>query len=249
MTVAASARAESPRHRVVFHDELNEAVRGAVRALDPTTVGSAFVAALRPRRFEHWSSLASFALASALPQHAFEPVSGQWNCGICGAYERLDAFDSNAFATLRSGGCVRSDSLRYASYDLERFANESAFEPEREDRAFFEAALLRIAGLTPDSRTFAAEKALGMIFPSRLDRKMFLGVLGVCGVLAPPSHPGLWPKFVAYRERAYFDARPYMYPVTWWRRSFGIDGNALRAFGLDAFVSKEILARLDGAVA
>ena len=239
----------STTHRVVLHDELSEAVRSVARDADPKAVGRAFVAALRPRRFEHWSSLASFALASALPQHTFAHVAGLRHCGICGAYERLDAFDSTVFATLRSRGCVRIDSLRYALYDLERFAGESALEPGSEDRAFFDSAMLRIARLAPESRTFAAEKALGVFMPSRLDRKMFLGVLGVCGIMAAPSRPGFRPNFVAYRDRAYLDASPYAYPVTWWRRSFGIDRGALHAFGLDTFLSNQTLARLDVAVA
>ena len=143
---------------------------------------------------------------------------------------------------MRRTGTVRSDSLRYAAYDLEQFSIEESREPEPRDRAFFDSAISRIAHLRSDSKTFAAEKAVGVVFDSRGDRKMFLGVLGICGIMATPTRPGLWPTFVPYANRAYLDANPYTYPVTWWRRNFGLNRDALRAFGLDAYLSRETLA-------
>jgi hypothetical protein len=156
----------------VTHDEIVRAVRAAAANVSATAVASAFVSALRPRRFEHWSALASYAFASALPEHPFTAFEGRPKCRVCGAYERVDVFASETFARMRAAGTFLTDP-RYAFHDLECFMGEPFAEPDDEDRAFFRGALARIA----------AKHSLSELFPSRLDRKRFLAVLDVAGAL------------------------------------------------------------------
>ena len=229
--------------RVVFHDDLNRDVRDAAARLDASALARAFVAALPARRFEAWSALASFALARTLPEHAFVAAPAGHACRVCGAVERLDAFETGHFAAARSTGIVRTDSLRYTRYDLERFAGDVYGSPNDDDRAFFDLAIARIANVPLETKTFAAEKALGALIPSRIERKLLLGVLGVCGVLDSPERPGFWPGFVPFEARVRLDAAPYTYPVTWWRRSYGVKRAALDAFGLSAYLTPQTLAR------
>ncbi len=156
----------------VTHDEIVRAARAAASNVSDASIAGAFVSALRPRRFEHWSVLASYAFASALSEHAFTAVDGRPKCRVCGAYERVDVFASEAFARMRAAGTFVTDP-RYAFYDLECFMGETFTEPDDDDRAFFRRALARIA----------AKHSLSELFPSRLDRKRFLAVLEVAGAL------------------------------------------------------------------
>ena len=96
----------------VFHDELNRAVRDTVARAAPSTVAKAFVTALRLRKFEHWSPLASFAVARTLPMHEFEALADGHLCRVCGASARVDAFESDRFSARaierRGGEAIRS---------------------------------------------------------------------------------------------------------------------------------------------
>ena len=209
--------------------------------IETASVARAFVAGLRPRRFEHWSTLASFAIARSLPEHDFARGSDARRCRVCGAVSRLVAFESDHFAKARQAGVVRSDSLRYVLHDLETFAGETYAEPGEPDRVFFDRAVAGIANLPRDSNTFAAEKNVGALFHSRIERKLLLGILGVCGILDSPVRPGFFPDFVAFEDRAKLDSTPYTYPVTWWRREYGVKLEALRTFGLDGYLKPDTL--------
>ncbi len=154
----------------VTHDEIVRAVRAATANVSATAVARAFVSALRPRRFQHWTVLASYASASTLVEHPFTAFDGRATCRVCGAYERVDVFASETFARMRAAGTVSTDP-RYVLYDLECFIGEAFAEPDDDDRAFFRRALARIA----------AKHSLAELFPSRLDRKRFLAVLEVAG--------------------------------------------------------------------
>jgi hypothetical protein len=156
----------------VLHDDVVRAIRRVVATLCARAVGSAFVSALRPRRFEHWPVLASYALAKAVPEHAFSADPSGRRCRVCSGYERVDAFASETFAKMRAAGTTSTDP-RYVLYDLERFATETYLEPGDDDRAFFDLARSRIA----------SRHSLGALFPARLDRKRFLAVLEIAGAL------------------------------------------------------------------
>jgi hypothetical protein len=163
----------------VTHDEIVHAARAAVANVSAAAIGSAFVSALRPRRFEHWSSLASYAFARALPEHAFLESRSVGRCATCGACERVAVFESGTFAKQRASGAIATD-LRYALYDLQCFTTETFAEPGDDDRRFFTLALSRIG----------ASHALGTLFSSRLDRRRFVGVLQRCGILVPRVEAG-----------------------------------------------------------
>lgn len=216
---------------LVLHDEVVRSLRETAARIAAPAISGAFVAAARSRRLAHWSSLASFALARVLPVHAFEAAQGRARCRICGAPERVDYFESDHFAKLRAAGTVRSDSPHYALYDLRALEREPLVEPTAADRQFFAETVARVTNLRPGSKTFLAERAAGAVYDSRVDRKQFLAVLGVCGILDSPQHRGFWPAFVPYEDRARLDVRPYAYPVAFWRSDYGLNADAVRSFG------------------
>ena len=118
----------------------------------------------------------------------------------------------------------------YSDRLLERFSQLDIPTPSAEDLAVFRM-LLTIAGTMPaTARIRDLEKALGTVLPSnKNEREVLLQILGYCGILSSPDHPGFAGAFVPWRSQD-VRAGDWTYPVCWWRGSHGVNATALAMF-------------------
>lgn len=213
------------------HDEAISRLRAVVEQLTPRQVADGFLASLSTRRVEWRSALGSYSVARWLPEHAATPGGRQ--CRICGLsdYEHVQEHDLNVlnFERLKWGGVRHSDPV-YAALDLELFLKERPRGPTAEDIDIFRD-LVTALGTLPSSVTSAA---LHKHFPSTLkanksERDQVIAILGLCGVLGSPDHPGFFERYVPFRERTLPNRHnvDMAYPACWWRGSDGVNAQRL----------------------
>lgn len=214
----------------VSHDDVVDRVIGAVRRVDRQSVADAFIVSLSSRRLELRSALGSFAVFQHAVRH---PAAGSRKpCPECGAYggkpEKEDLNVLN-FERFKWGG-VRHDQPLYASLDLELFDQLPRVTPTADDVAVFKGVLRSIDAAPTHETSAALEKHWSKAFRSnKAERDTVVAILGFCGILATPEHPGYTNGFVPWSERELPDRRfvDMAYPACWWQRSHGVHQQAL----------------------
>jgi hypothetical protein len=214
--------------KTLSHADILARVHHAVQAVSLQAITNGFLASLTSRRLELRSALGSYVVGRHVPDHAF--VGSDARCALCNT-DAVANVDWNMlnFERYKWGG-VRHLHLEYVAFDLERFSLLDVPAPTSEDLAVF-LRILTIARTMPvTARVGDLEKALGKVVQSNRDeRRVLLEILGYCGILATPTHPGFASVFVPPRFR---DERSgdWSYPVCWWRGSYGVNATALAQF-------------------
>ena len=215
------------------HEEI---VRRAidVRAnVAPEAVADAFLASLSTRRLELRSALGSYAILRRFPDH--EHRDQRLRCPVCGEYNHPNGHeDLNvlSFERFKWGG-VRHEHPSYAAFDLERFLDSDRLEPTDSDRAIFRELLRAIEAVPAETTGPRLQAGLGKLLPSnKAERDILVNILGYCGILRTPGHPGFRDRFIPSCER---EEPPHHfvdlgYPACWWRGRDGIDRDAVRAY-------------------
>lgn len=215
----------------ITHDQLIAGVRSAANGLDARHVADRFLASLSTRRLDWRSALGSYAVARVLPDHA-----PQWEgrrCLVCGLHDHLPggAHDLNVmnFMRLKWGGVAHTNPV-YEVVDLTLFASDPPTPPRAADVALFRELIASISAV-PATTT---SPQLHKYFPpslkaNREERNQLIGILGLCGVLSTPAHPGFYDRFVLPRDRILPDLRyvDMAYPACWWRGADGINRQRL----------------------
>lgn len=213
-----------------------EIVRRAIEVrarVDLESIADAFLASLSTRRLDLRSALGSYAVLRHFPDHDHHYQSPQ--CQVCGEYDRTgEDEDLNVlnFERFKWGG-VRHEQPSYAAFDLERFLEADGTGPKDADLAILREILRTIEDVPADTTGPKLQARLGGIFPSnKSERDILVNILGYCGILRTPGHPGFQARFIPYCER---EEPPHHfvdlgYPACWWRGQAGIDRDAVRAF-------------------
>jgi hypothetical protein len=205
------------------HSEAQERLIGAIGLLSKQIVANAFLASLSTRRLDWRSVLGSYAVFQHLPKHSFSGTARQ--CSICGLYKAESTYDLNVlnFERLKWGG-VRHSQIIYAAMDLTLFLEGEQPKPTDEDILIFKALISAIES-APIGTSSAA---LHTLFPKSLkankpQRDVIIEIIGYCGVLRTPSHPGFSTDFVSYDQRNLPDRRfvDMDYPACWWSSEEG----------------------------
>lgn len=202
------------------HDAVAARVLMAARRTDARAVADAFLASLGTRRVEWRSALSSYTLARQFPAHReqLDPDRG-FGCRVCGYMGRVRDRNILNFERHKWGGVALLDAY-YCAFDLEQFARLAVPPPSEEDVAVFTRILELAEGLPPTARARDLEKALVKTLPSnKAQREVLLDILGICGILASPGHPGFLDTWVPPRARTLPPASKidWLYPVAWWR--------------------------------
>lgn len=193
----------------ISHDECVERIVELVDCISQHSLAKAFLSSLTARRLDWRSSLSSYAIASNIPKHKYDPqisgtsyengqpVSHHYTCGICRdaqygviGNERYTDEDLNVlnFERIKWGG-VRHGELLYTYFDLTQFQQADIPEPSDEDIACFEAILDVIAGSAPNDYPSALEKRLAPVVKSnKAEREVLIEILASIGVLKPASY-------------------------------------------------------------
>jgi hypothetical protein len=213
------------------HDDVMRRALVAVHAVERQTVADAFVHSLSSHRLELRSALGSFAVLQHFAQHEAHEMEGLW-CAVCGCpldcSEREDLSVLN-FERHKWGGVRHSDPL-YAALDLELFVRLPHIHVAADDVRLFQSLLRAIEAAPPETSSSVLEKHIGKVFKSnKAERDIVIGILGLCGILATPAHPGFLQRFIPYSDRTLPPRRfvDMAYPACWWRRTDGINREAV----------------------
>lgn len=208
------------------HDDAIARVVEAVAALSPRQVADGFLASLSTRRLEWRSALGSHAAMRHMPVHGTrEPL----RCRTCGLYEyvHFQQHDLNVLNAERfKWGGVRHTDPIFAALDLELFRADPPPAPTAADIAIFRELIAAIS----EAPASVTSSQLHKHFPVSLkankgQRDIIIGILGLCGILATPEHPGFFDRFIAASDRS-LPNRHFVdmaYPACWWRGSDGLN--------------------------
>jgi hypothetical protein len=215
---------------VLSHADIVDRAHAAVRDVDRRPIADAFVVSLSSRRLDLRSALGSFAVLQHFPRH--RDLQQRGPCPVCGAYNRTaKREDLNVlnFERLKWGG-VRHDQPLYASVDLQLFRRIPPVVPSLSDVRVLKGILQAIDRAPPKTPAASLEKHFAKAFKSnKPERDIVVGILGLCGILGTPAHPGYQQGFVPSSARELPPRRfvDMLYPACWWRRSDGICQQAL----------------------
>jgi hypothetical protein len=218
--------------RPLTHDRTLSWLRQVRASVTRRQVTDAFLASLSTRRLDWRSALGSFAVARHLPDHPHPGPAGASFCGVCGflggpTAERPEDLSVLNFERFKWGGVRHVDPV-YAALDLELFGKGEKPTPRLEDFDILNRILGAARVLDPGARLDHLQKALAQHLPSSKDeRRMLIQVLGYCGVLQHPDHPGFLHGFRAFSARPGSGRGDWTYPVEHWRGQHGVNAEAL----------------------
>lgn len=215
---------------LLTHDDIMHRVIAATKRISAYQVANAFVFSLSTRRLDLRSALGSFAVFQHLQSHPSpDPRSA---CQVCG--EPLNDNRGHNLSVLNferhKWGGVRHDGPLYASLDLELFAAIPAVTPTSHDIDILKQILGAVEAAPPKTTSTALQKYLAPILKSnKSERDTLVAILGFCGIIATPEHPGYAARFVECRQRLTPPSHfmEMKYPACWWKRPNGINREAL----------------------
>lgn len=212
------------------HGDIVKRVFKSISGIDRRIVADAFVASLTTRRLEIRSALGSFAVLQHFPNH--RATNRREPCPICGAYmgppmvQNLSVLN---FERFKWGG-VRHDGPLYASFDMTLFRKLHRITPTPDDVDSLQSILRAIDKAPAKTTSAALEKRLAKCFnSSKAEREVVIGIFGYCGILETKNHRGYRKKFI-HAANCDIPDRHWVelpYPVCWWRRSDGINYEAV----------------------
>jgi hypothetical protein len=217
---------------ILDHDQAIESLLGNVKNLNRRIVADAFLASLSTRRLEWRSALGSYSVFQHFQTHDYEARNK--NCNICGIYLNDDLQDVNVinFERFKWGG-VRHNQVVYAAMDTDLFLKDGFPKPTTEDIQIFREIIVTILN-APASISSAK---LNSVFPksfkaNKAERDIFVAILGYCGILGTPDHPGFSEYFIPAAERTLPDRHfvDMPYPACWWNGGVGINQARLKEY-------------------
>lgn len=215
------------------HEEIVQRSLDVMARIDPEAIADAFLASLSTRRLELRSALGSYAVLRHFPAHDHQDHRLQ--CQVCGEYDRSgDEEDLNvlSFERFKWGG-VRHEQPTYALFDLERFMESERPNWKNSDLAILRNLLRAIESVPPATTGPQLQAKLEGLFPSnKAERDILINILGYCGILRTPGHPGFGDRFIPFCDQ---EKPPHRfvdlgYPACWWKGRDGIDRDGVRAY-------------------
>lgn len=215
----------------VTHDDVQAWVEESVKGVSRDEVAAGFVASLTSHRLDLRSALGSYAIASKMPHHAEVADAFGIRCAECdfapsAGRENLNVLN---FERLKWGGVRHADPI-YQALDLELFAEAERLRPTSADLAALRTVLDVAAAMPPKARAGKLEAAIAAIIPGdKTERRTFIDILGICGVLQSRRVPGFRSRWVPASERADPPGwGDWKYPAGWWCGADGVDTEAVR---------------------
>jgi hypothetical protein len=214
------------------HSEAVGELLTTVKQLGRRRVANAFLASLSTRRLDWRSALGSYAVFQHLTAHS--PDDSERCCAVCGFYFNKAEEDLNAlnFERLKWGG-VRHDQVGYARFDLKLFLDSKVPEPTEDDVRIFRDIIAAIAAGPPETTSAGLHSHFAKVIKSnKAERDIIVSILGFCGILGTPEHPGFADSFIHVSERRLPDRRfvDMQFPACWWQGSVGLNKTKLAEF-------------------
>ena len=214
------------------HQDTVDTLSWIIKQIDRHSVADAFLASLSTRRLDWRSPLGSYTVFQHLPIHA--PVHSEGRCDICGLYPNEDQEDLNVlnFERFKWGG-VRHDQVSYALFDLKLFFNGNVPKPTSDDLRIFRGIIAAITSVPPYVTSAGLHECFAKVVRSnKAERDVIIKILGFCGILGTPEHPGFADSFVPVSERTLPSRRfvDMSYPACWWQGSVGVNQARINDF-------------------
>jgi hypothetical protein len=136
------------------------------------------------------------------------------------------------FERFKWGG-VRHEQVSYAAFDLKLFLNNKVPKPTPDDVQIFRSIIAAVATVSPDVTSAALHAHFAKVIKSnKAERDVIIEILGFCGILGTPEHPGFADSFVAVSQRTLPDHRfvDMKYPACWWQGSVGVNQTKLNEY-------------------
>lgn len=214
------------------HADAVDRLSNATARLTRRIVADAFLASLSTRRLDWRSALGSYAVFQNLPSHTAERASRA--CAVCGSNVEPVALDLNVlnFERLKWGG-VRHCDVNYAMLDLGLFLDEPIAAPTAEDTRIFRDVLSSINDAPAKVSSASLHHEFAKCLKSnKAERDVIVAVLGYCGIIATPEHPGFSDNFIPPASRELPDRHfvDMPYPACWWRRETGLNLGKLEEY-------------------
>ncbi len=203
-----------------------------IKQVSKRQVADAFLASLSTRRLDWRSPLGSYAVFQRMPLH--DATDSTTQCSSCGFYLKATEHDFNVmnFERHKWGG-VRHDHVEYAVLDLEQFLGAGAPKPTQQDFEIFQTVVGAISAAQPSVTSATLQSHFASALKSnKAERDTIIAILGFCGILATPEHPGYSDAFVPARERHLPDRHfvDMEYPACWWSGRIGVNQSKLREY-------------------
>jgi hypothetical protein len=197
-------------------------------AVSRQEVAAAFLASLSTRRLEWRSALGSYTVARLFPDHPHGGPASAGHCTTCGSSSGTHDLSVLNFERFKWGGVRHLDPV-YAAFDLELFARAAKPVPQAEDFAILSRIVASARGMPPEARLDDLERGLGKhLVSSKQERRVLMEILGHCGILPNPDHPGFLNEFTPFAARETASSHgDWAYPVEHWRGRHGVNEAAV----------------------
>jgi hypothetical protein len=214
------------------HEQALNDLVGIIERLDRRTVADAFLASLSTRRLDWRSALGSYAVFQHLPLHV--PANSCGCCDLCGLYLNESPVNLSVmnFERYKWGG-TRHDHINYAILDLKLFLKNEAPKPVKDDLHIFRSIMSAIASAPLQATSASLQEQFSKVIKSnKAERDVIIAILGFCGILGTPVHPGFTEFFVPIAKqtlpnRRYIDMS---YPACWWQGDVGTNNAMLNEY-------------------
>jgi hypothetical protein len=207
------------------HKQAQSELRNSIQQLDRRRAADAFLSSLSTRRLDWRSAFGSYVVFQHMPSHIELNAGGR--CGICGMYLSQQEENLNVlnFERFKWGG-VKLDQVAYAALDLSLFLQEPVTRPVADNVRIFRSVMdaIRAAPVETTSAGLQAHFAKSLK-SNKAERDILVALLGFCGVLGTPDHPGYSDSYASSSERRLPDRRfiDMSYPACWWAGSIGVN--------------------------
>ena len=221
------------RKKNISHERCMSELKNVLSKLDFKLVARAFLYSLKTRKLEYRSALGSLYFALAIPEHdVYIKYQSQkiTHCYLCGWYDTID-FEDFRIEREKYGG-VRHESIDYVLYDLKEFLKLPAIEFNKDDINLLDKILDCVRELKPTDKASRFREIIlkkKIISSNKSEVSVFLGILGICGILSSEKDKCYQEKFVDEYDRAPVESKnDFMYPINRWHASDGINQKRLQ---------------------
>lgn len=215
--------------RSMDHDQVMAWLVGERQAAIKAEVVASFLAGVERNHAYLRAALSAYSCAMHLPEHSFTAQT-QLSCQICSFFKQRDV---NFIALNRIRflvGAVQAGNISNMAFLLQEHRTSDKQLPGSLDLMLRILDLIRHmpAQSKPNDLLKQLRKLPGVKM-SDDEGRGFLNLLGHCGILQTPEHPGLLYRYtnlgLAPRSSRSSD---WSYPVDFWRGEHGINDDAVR---------------------
>ncbi len=218
----------APASRTMSHDQVVQWLMQEYAKADKAHIVAQFIQGVETNQAHLRAGLSALASATHFPSHPFS-VDNQLNCQVCGAFEQMDI----DFVALNQTRYLCGSVLGGDIAEMAFFLQEATALPGQPPATLPLTAGIfdMIRHLPPVARPKDMLKALRKLKGMKMDEEQarsLIDLLGHCGILQAPGHPGLWQRFTNQGlSPSSSRSSDWSYPVDFWKGEYGINSEAM----------------------